>query len=95
VFNVLDYSGLTFPVSTVKESDSWENFPRPSTDYMSPEDELYQTYYESGVVGSRKYANAPVSLQLVGRRFAEEKLLGVLERIVENLKDDEGVRSKL
>ena len=95
VFNILDYSALTFPISVVKESDTWENFPRNVETCMSNEDELYRSYYGNRGEGPRKYKDAPVALQLVGRRFAEEKLLGILERIMDDLKEDEGARSML
>jgi len=95
VFNILDYSALTFPVSVVKESDTWENFPRNVETCMSKEDELYRSFYGNRGEGPRKYKDAPVALQLVGRRFAEEKLLGILERIMDDLKEDEGARSML
>ena len=53
---------------------------------MSEEDEVYKGYFGNGEVGPKKYEGAPVPLQLVGRRFTEEKLLGMLGRVVEDLK---------
>lgn len=53
---------------------------------MSEEDAVYKEYYKEGEEGPKKYWGAPVPLQLIGRRFTEEKLLGVLERVVKDLK---------
>lgn len=85
VFNVLDYSGVTFPVSVVKDTDTWENFPRPAPQMMSVEDGIYQKYYGNGIEGPKKYHDAPIPLQLVGRRFTEEKLVSILGRVVKDI----------
>lgn len=69
----------------MKETDTWENFPRVNEVLMSEEDGVYEVYYGKGDVGPKKYWGAPVPLQLVGRRFQEEKLLGMLERVVGDL----------
>jgi hypothetical protein len=64
------------------ETDTWENFPRAGADLMSAEDGAYQDYYREG---PKRYKGAPVPLQLIGRRFGEEKLLSILERVVNDL----------
>ena len=79
VFNILDYSAAIFPVGTVEEGDTWANFPRAKA--AGKDDVLFERIYK----GPGKYANAPVALQLVGRRFREEEVLGMVERIVGDL----------
>lgn len=81
-FNILDYSAAAFPVGSVKEDDSWIKYPR-SKAVMGEEDVRFEKYF--GDDGARKYEAAPVSLQLVTRRYREEALLGMMERIVGDL----------
>jgi len=69
VFNLLDYSTVVFPVGAVETTDTWENIPPESKGPMSDEDVLSRVYY----TGSEKYANAPVGLQIVTRRFKDEE----------------------
>ncbi|KAL1303077.1 hypothetical protein AAFC00_006521 [Neodothiora populina] len=74
VFNVLDLPGVVFPVTCVKETDT-----RASTlPIMSPKDQEYRDYYKEGPA---KYRDAPICLQLVGRRLQEEKLLAMAESV--------------
>lgn len=40
---------------------------------------------DKGVDSPEKYANAPVSLQLVGRRYEDEKVVEALEYIKEQI----------
>ena len=42
-------------------------------------DREYRGYYDNG--GAEKYRNAPICLQLIGRRLQEEKLLAMTERL--------------
>ncbi|KAG0645739.1 amidase [Hyphodiscus hymeniophilus] len=86
LFNILDYSSVVFPVGVVEKSDTWERFPRAGVtagDGLGAEDERFAGYYGQGTKGPEKYRDAPVSLQLVGRRYREEEVLGMLERILE------------
>lgn len=76
VFNALDYPGAIFPVGTVEETDTWKSFPPVSNEVLSPLDEWYRKLYDD-VEGPVRYEGAPVSLQLVGRRFQDEKLMRV------------------
>ncbi|KAG9242034.1 amidase signature domain-containing protein [Calycina marina] len=81
-FNILDYSAAVFPVSSVQENDTLAHYPR-SKPVMGKEDARFNTYF--GEHGTHKYRDAPVSLQLVTRRYREEALLGMLERLVADL----------
>lgn len=72
-----------FPVGTVEETDTWEMNPR-SIAVMSDDDARFERYF--GKDGAEKYKGAPVSLQLVCRRYMEEVLLEMLERILRDLK---------
>ena len=63
-WNLLDYPALVFPVDQVdiaKESAGESYAPRNSKDKFNWE--LWEKY------GAKGYANAPISLQLVGRRY--------------------------
>lgn len=71
----MDYSSVTFPVSVVEETDTW----KPRNGFLGEEDERFWAYY--GMKGQEKYKDAPVSLQLVGRRYREEEVLAILERV--------------
>jgi amidase len=77
VWNLLDYSAVSFPVTDVRDTDSWERFPRRSEVPLSKEDAWYIRAWMEG--GAKKYKNAPVALQVVGRRLEEEKVLGIVE----------------
>jgi hypothetical protein len=58
------------------------------------DDERFEGYYEEGDNDPRKYEGAPVSLQLVGRRYKEEEILGMVEKVLEDLtkgRSDRGV----
>lgn len=48
---------------------------------MSEQDAVFENYYDSEK-GSQKYEDAPVCLQLVTRRYREEQLLEMLEKVV-------------
>lgn len=80
-FNILDYSAAVFPVGTVQDTDTWSQFPRPVGEgFLSEADTTFHNYY--GENGPEKYKDAPVCLQLVARRFREESLLDMLEKVV-------------
>ncbi|EEH21528.2 hypothetical protein PABG_03744 [Paracoccidioides brasiliensis Pb03] len=73
-WNLLDYPGVVFPVTTVN----------PAADLR---DENYQPRNEKDLynhdlyTGPERYERAPVSLQLVGRGFCDEKVIAGLEAI--------------
>ena len=69
VWNFLDYTALTFPVSTVsKKKDPAETgHARP----RGPLDTWNDSIYDLDVM-----AGHPINLQIVGRKLEEEKVLG-------------------
>lgn len=82
VFNLLDYTGLVFPFSTVEKDDTWEKFPAESEKPLSEADVAFKAFY----TGPEKYLDAPVGLQLVTRRFRDEEALLIGEEIARVLK---------
>lgn len=83
-FNILDYSAAVFPVGAVQEDDTWLKNPRASKTHMSDQDAVFEEYYGSEM-GPQKYKDAPISLQLVTRRYREEHLLEMVEKVVKSL----------
>ncbi|KAF2655066.1 putative glutamyl-tRNA amidotransferase subunit A [Lophiostoma macrostomum CBS 122681] len=76
-WNLLDYPALIAPVTKVDvELDKKE------ADYV-PRNEKDKYNYE--LYEAEKYANAPISLQLVGRRYEDEKVVEAMEYIQEKL----------
>jgi amidase len=73
VFNVLDYPAAVLPVSSVRTTDVGD---LSVLDSFGPLDEWYTQRYSP-----ERYANAPTSIQIVGRRLQEEKLLGMASQI--------------
>ena len=72
-WNLLDYPAAVFPVTTVdQELDVKE------VDYI-PKNEQDRFVYD--MYSPEKYIGAPVGLQIVGRRFHEEKVLAALAEI--------------
>jgi Asp-tRNA(Asn)/Glu-tRNA(Gln) amidotransferase A subunit family amidase len=72
-WNLLDYPGLVFPVCKVdKEQDKWTDNDKP----LSGLDEDNRERWDPN-----EFHGAPVGLQLVGRRFEDEKILAILEYI--------------
>jgi len=83
VWNNLDHTAMTFPVTHVKETDTYENIPRISETPLGARDALYIKAYKRG---PSKYVHAPVALQVITRRHTEEKVLKVVEVVQEILK---------
>ena len=75
-----------FPVGTVEEGDTWERFSSVGEKPFGEEDKRFRGYYGEGLKGPEKYRDAPIALQLVGRRYREEELLGMVERVFEDLR---------
>lgn len=72
-WNLLDYPALVFPVSRVDPSiDKIEERYQP----MNEKDAFNYDLYEP-----EKYRDAPVSLQLIGRRYEDEKVIQAMEYI--------------
>lgn len=83
VFNILDYSSVSFPcgVRVDRERDVYmvegdEFFPHNELDSRTRKE------YDADAVHG-----LPVSLQLIGRRLEEEKILALVERVVDDLQD--------
>ena len=80
VYNVLDSSATSFPVPGLfadKEKDA--SYAGDFKSYGDVDDTTKKDYDASAVHG------VPVSLQLVGRRLEEEKILAITERVVAEL----------
>ncbi|KAK4694244.1 amidase, partial [Lecanoromycetidae sp. Uapishka_2] len=78
-WNILDYPALVFPVTKVDmEVDKVDEGYEP----MNEKDEYNHQLWQSG---PEKYKGAPVSLQLVGRRYEDEKVVEALELIKESI----------
>lgn len=76
-WNLLDYPGVTFPVTKVdKNVDRWEDSDYPWSGHDA---------YNKDLWDPEEFHGLPVSLQLVGRRFEDEKILGILEHIKEQI----------
>ena len=83
VWNALDHTAVTFPVTTVQDTDTYENFPRLHKESLGTKDQLYIDAYKDG---PSKYANAPVALQIITRKHTEEKALKAVELLLEVIK---------
>ncbi|VUC32421.1 unnamed protein product [Clonostachys rosea] len=71
VWNVLDYSAVTVPVTFAdKNVDVAESYPRPLNDI----DKFNWKAYDAEI-----YHGAPIGVQVVGRRHEEEKVLALGE----------------
>lgn len=86
-FNTLDTPATVFPVTTVDPKvDTWENKPAP----FSKMDKRYMDRYDPTVT-----AGCPVTVQLVGRRWQEEALLAVSQRVIKIMADRKGQQGRL
>jgi len=73
-WNLLDYPSAIFPVTFVNPAKDQKDMayePRNKDDQFN-----YELY-----TGPERYENAPVSLQLVGRRNFDEKVMAALKEI--------------
>lgn len=72
-WNLLEYPGVAFPVSVVDQKIDVKD-----TNYvpMNDQDKLNYDLYSP-----ERYTDAPIGLQLVTRRFEDEKCLAILEVI--------------
>lgn len=76
-WNLLDYPALVFPVTMVDpELDKKDENYQPRNEKDKYNHDLYEP---------DKYRDAPVSLQLVGRRYDDEKIIQALEFIQQNV----------
>jgi amidase len=76
-WNLLDYPGVAFPVCKVdKQRDRQEESEEP----LSGQDEDNRKLWDAD-----EFDGVPVSLQLVGRRFEDEKVLAILEHMTSRI----------
>ncbi|KAL1613130.1 hypothetical protein SLS60_001362 [Paraconiothyrium brasiliense] len=75
-WNLLDYPALVAPVSKVSADDIIEKGYVPRNEQDKYNHELY---------APERYVNAPVSVQAVGRRYEDEKVVEAVEYIQEKL----------
>lgn len=78
VFNVLDYSAVSFPTGLHVDKDIDSRMADHKA--LNEVDEATQREYDPALVHG-----LPISLQLVGRRLQEEKILDVAERVCSDL----------
>jgi amidase len=90
VFNALDLPGVVFPVGHVLASDTWDEASKRAG-VCGDKDREYRAFWDAG--GAEKYKDAPVNLQLVGKRLQEERLLAVCE-VVESVITSSGVEDE-
>ncbi|CRG82703.1 Putative amidase C550,07 [Talaromyces islandicus] len=83
VWNALDYPAVIFPVSRVERTDIWKNFP-PLAAPFCPMDAWSRDLYTDSE-GPLRYEGAPISLQIVGRRFQGESVLRITKHVVDIL----------
>lgn len=85
VWNVLDYPAVVIPVGKVREDDTCDRDADGGSSRFGSLDDWYTENYSP-----EKYANAPVAIQIVGRRLQEEKVLGMASKIESTLKRTQG-----
>ncbi|KAF2262038.1 amidase [Lojkania enalia] len=77
-WNLLDYPAVAFPVFKVdKDVDVWPHNPGKSLSGLDAENR--------GMWDPAEFHGLPVSLQLVGRRFEDEKVLAILEYVTQKV----------
>ncbi|CCF49837.1 hypothetical protein NDA11_004211 [Ustilago hordei] len=75
IFNVVDYPAVVLPITKVDPAVDGKVAPR-TNDFLSEDDEKWYKKWEAA-----KLVNAPVSIQIVGRRYEEEAVLGYAEQV--------------
>lgn len=95
VFNLLDYSAAVFPAGRVLDIDGEAVLPEgvdldatyPQNSIESLNQACSKLWFDKDqngkVLGPERYKYAPIGLQLVARRYEEEKVLGMLRAVVE------------
>ncbi|KAK8867470.1 acetamidase [Apiospora arundinis] len=77
-WNLLDYPAVAFPVN----AHVGDGTPEPQVTHTPKNDEDRYNWSQWQQHGAKGYEGAPISLQLVGRRYDDEKLLAALEVIL-------------
>ncbi|RDA90709.1 hypothetical protein CP533_4948 [Ophiocordyceps camponoti-saundersi (nom. inval.)] len=83
VFNVLDYSCLSF-VTPLKVDEAIDQ-PDPNYEPLSPSCRQIHDEYDAGLMHGM-----PINLQLVARRLEEEKVLAMGRQVMEELSREKG-----
>lgn len=73
IWNLLDYPAAVFPVTTVQATDAAERDYVPKGTLDSENHALYTSY--------EAYKDAPIGLQVIGRRYEDERVLECLRLI--------------
>lgn len=81
LFNLIDFPTLAFQTGLFQDPklDKWDPKPAPRSDLESLEHDLYDP---------EQFKNAPIALQLTGRRYFDEEVLAAGKTIVDILKVD-------
>lgn len=74
IFNLVDYPAVVLPITKVDPAVDGQ--ATRSGDFLSEDDEKWAQKWDA-----EKLVNAPVSIQIVGRRYEEEAVLGYAEQI--------------
>lgn len=78
-WNLMDFPAATMPVLRANAELDAKTAHQPEAFHSPQDEEVWKRYEEELVDGM------PVSIQVVGRRLEEEKLLAVVKRITETL----------
>ncbi|CDW96848.1 hypothetical protein, partial [Sporisorium scitamineum] len=78
LFNLVDYPAVVLPITKVDPAVDGKAPKR--TEYLSEDDEKWSKKWDAD-----KLVNAPVSIQIVGRRYEEEAVLGYAEQLCKAL----------
>jgi amidase len=76
VWNVLDYPAVVLPLGLIQLKDTWQQGSRKGNSSFGPLDDWYAEQYDL-----LRYKGAPLSVQIVGRRLQEEKVLMMASHI--------------
>ncbi|KAH6666655.1 amidase signature domain-containing protein [Halenospora varia] len=82
IVNFLDYTAVSFPVTFADRDLDLEVPDHKALNHL--DDSVWRTYRKD------LFDGAPVGLQIMGRRFQEEKVLGLTEAVVHALEDFHG-----
>ncbi|KAH7325398.1 amidase [Rhizoctonia solani] len=79
-WNLLDLPQVTFPSGSPFNASSW-GARAPPLQPRNPIEAVFQAQWDP-----KKFDGAPIGLSLVGRRWQEEKLLGILKQVDDAVK---------
>lgn len=79
VWNIMDFPGVTFPVLNADRQLDAKEKHAPAHFHGVIDEEIWQNY------SAEKVHGVPTSVQIVGRRLEEEKLLALAKRVTDLL----------